>query len=249
MTCIGVFGLYVTPEKVGDAEITLGGVDESHIHGLSSPSLWWSYSYSARPIGEIQTASLPSDNDDTWLLSSSAIYINGKTTSLLSQKREIIFDSGTSNAYFDPSIAEVRLPLSPRSHRSLTHRRTGDLFIHLPENHSLLAGVDGVRDSVRDPMLRTHRARLRADADVHEHGGHAVQPDGAEQRTERGPVPWADGDVPDVHQCYRRVEPRRREPAQALLHHLQRGEPDNRVRGQWCVRVGDVGWGVRLTAL
>ncbi|EPT00519.1 hypothetical protein FOMPIDRAFT_1122329 [Fomitopsis schrenkii] len=83
----GVFGLYVTPEKVGDAEITLGGVDESHIHGLSSPSLC--------------------DNDDTWLLSSSAIYINGKTTSLLSQKREIIFDSGTSNAYFDPSIAEA----------------------------------------------------------------------------------------------------------------------------------------------
>ncbi|KAI0729489.1 acid protease [Fomitopsis betulina] len=85
----GVFGLYITPQKVGDAEITLGGVDESHIHG------------------EVQTASLPSDNDDTWLLSSSAIYINGNTTSLLSQTREVIFDSGTSNVYFDPSIAET----------------------------------------------------------------------------------------------------------------------------------------------
>ncbi|KZT63211.1 acid protease [Daedalea quercina L-15889] len=85
----GLFGLYVTPESVGNAEITLGGVDESHIHS------------------GIQTAPLPSDNDDTWLLSSSAIYINNKTTSLLSSTREIIFDSGTSNAYFDPSITEA----------------------------------------------------------------------------------------------------------------------------------------------
>lgn len=67
-------------------------------------------------VGEIQTASLPSDNDDTWLLSSSAIYINGKTTSLLSQNREIIFDSGTSNVYFDPSIAEVCPPCTFRTH-------------------------------------------------------------------------------------------------------------------------------------
>ena len=34
--CVGVFGLYVTPEKIGDAEITLGGVDESHIHGKAA---------------------------------------------------------------------------------------------------------------------------------------------------------------------------------------------------------------------
>ncbi|TFY63340.1 hypothetical protein EVJ58_g3306 [Rhodofomes roseus] len=84
-----LFGLYVTPDSVGNAEITFGGVDESHIHG------------------EIQTASLPSDNDDTWLLSSSAIYINEQTTSLLSSTRNIIFDSGTSNAYFDPEIAQA----------------------------------------------------------------------------------------------------------------------------------------------
>ncbi|KAH9915757.1 acid protease [Fomitopsis serialis] len=83
-----LFGLYVTPNSVGNAEITFGGVDESHIHG------------------EIQTASLPSDNDDTWLLSSSAIYINDQTTSLLSTSRTIIFDSGTSNVYFDPDITE-----------------------------------------------------------------------------------------------------------------------------------------------
>lgn len=83
-----LFGLYVTPHSVGNAEITFGGVDESHIHG------------------EIRTAALPSDNDDTWLLGSSAIYINDQTTSLLSTSRTIIFDSGTSNAYFDPNITE-----------------------------------------------------------------------------------------------------------------------------------------------
>lgn len=39
MACAGVFGLYVTPEKVGSAEITFGGVDESHIHGEATFSL------------------------------------------------------------------------------------------------------------------------------------------------------------------------------------------------------------------
>lgn len=49
---------------------------------------------------------LPSGSEGTWQLSSSAISINGKTTSALKKSRTIIFDSGTSNIVFPTTTTE-----------------------------------------------------------------------------------------------------------------------------------------------
>lgn len=83
--------MYLTPEAYGNAEITFGGIDTTkYISKLS---------YSALPL-------LAED----WELTSTGVYINGKTTTLLNTKRQIIFDSGTSNVLFDTDIAEASLP-------------------------------------------------------------------------------------------------------------------------------------------
>ena len=85
---LALFSMYLTPEAKGNAEITFGGIDSTKYTG--------SLSYSALPL-------FSSD----WELTSTGIYINGATTTLLDQTRQIIFDSGTSNVLFDTDIAEV----------------------------------------------------------------------------------------------------------------------------------------------
>lgn len=92
MAIEALFSMYLTPDaSYSNAELTLGGIDTTRYTG--------SLSYSALPI-------LAED----WELTSTGIYINGKTTTLLDTKRQIIFDSGTSNVLFDTDIAEVSLP-------------------------------------------------------------------------------------------------------------------------------------------
>ena len=46
-----------------------------------------------------------------WSATSSKISVNGKTTTLLSRKRSVIFDSGTSNVLFDTDVAEAMYAL------------------------------------------------------------------------------------------------------------------------------------------
>ncbi|KZT26713.1 acid protease [Neolentinus lepideus HHB14362 ss-1] len=84
-----VFGLYLTPNAIGNAELTIGGIDTTKF------------------TGSVSYASLPSDSGDTWQLSSPQISVNGKTTSTLKRTRTIIFDSGTSNVLFPTSTAEA----------------------------------------------------------------------------------------------------------------------------------------------
>ncbi|KDR75228.1 hypothetical protein GALMADRAFT_18662, partial [Galerina marginata CBS 339.88] len=72
-----LFSLYLTPQSVGKAELTIGGIDNSKFTGT--------------PV----FASLPSGSGSTWQLSSPGISVNGKTTSVLNVPRTIIFDSGT----------------------------------------------------------------------------------------------------------------------------------------------------------
>ncbi|KZT08336.1 acid protease [Laetiporus sulphureus 93-53] len=84
-----MFGMYLTPHTVGNAELTLGGVDESKINGT------------------IEWADKVVDPYGDWQLNSSRISVNGKTTLLLTSNRTIIFDSGTSNVYFSPDIANA----------------------------------------------------------------------------------------------------------------------------------------------
>ncbi|TBU33806.1 acid protease [Dichomitus squalens] len=82
-----LFSLFLTPEAVGNAELLIGGIDDSKFKGDL--------------IYTDQTGS------GDWVASSSSISINGKTTSVLNQQRDIIFDSGTSNILFSTETTEA----------------------------------------------------------------------------------------------------------------------------------------------
>ncbi|KAH9485175.1 Pepsin-2B [Psilocybe cubensis] len=84
-----LFSLYLTPQSVGKAELTLGGIDNTKFTGT--------------PI----FASLPSGSGSTWQLASPGLSVNGKTNSLLNSPRTIIFDSGTSNILFSTDTANA----------------------------------------------------------------------------------------------------------------------------------------------
>jgi len=84
-----LFGLFLTPLAVGDAELTIGGIDDSKFSG------------------DLTFASQAEDSGATWQLNSPGIFVNGKTNSVLNVPRTIIFDSGTSNVYFPTATAEA----------------------------------------------------------------------------------------------------------------------------------------------
>ncbi|KAF5392006.1 hypothetical protein D9757_003250 [Collybiopsis confluens] len=87
-----LFGLYLTPLAVGNAELTIGGVDQSKF------------------TGNLTFAS-QAGTGATWELRSPGISVNGKTTSVLNTARTVIFDSGTSNVLFDTSTANAMYAL------------------------------------------------------------------------------------------------------------------------------------------
>ncbi|KAF4621422.1 hypothetical protein D9613_001022 [Agrocybe pediades] len=88
-----LFSMYLTPKSVGNAELTLGGIDSSKF------------------TGELIYGSLPPDPSGEpprlWLLQSPGISVNGMTNDLLNTSRGIIFDSGTSNVVFSTNITEA----------------------------------------------------------------------------------------------------------------------------------------------
>ncbi|KAK7053483.1 Sulfate adenylyltransferase [Paramarasmius palmivorus] len=83
-----LFGMFLAPVDVGNAELTIGGIDESKFSG------------------PLVFASLPSGGSSTWRLNSPQISVNGQTTSTLRASRNLIFDSGTSNMVFDTGTTE-----------------------------------------------------------------------------------------------------------------------------------------------
>ncbi|KAJ7669356.1 acid protease [Mycena polygramma] len=84
-----LFSLFVTPQAVGGAELTVGGIDKSKFNG------------------SLTYAPLADAGSTTWSLTSPTISVNGKTTSVLKQTRDVIFDSGTSNILFSTDTAEA----------------------------------------------------------------------------------------------------------------------------------------------
>ncbi|KAH9944875.1 acid protease [Amylocystis lapponica] len=84
-----LFGMYLTPKATGNAELTLGGYDSSKFTG--------DLSYAPTTGGE----------GGNWVLTSSTLAVNGKTTDTLNSQRDIIFDSGTSNVVFDTQTTEA----------------------------------------------------------------------------------------------------------------------------------------------
>jgi len=83
-----LFSLFLTPDKVGGAELTLGGIDTSKFSG--TPTF----------LPVVGAGSF-------WELTSSKVSVNGKTSSALQGSMGIIFDSGTSNLVFPQDIAEA----------------------------------------------------------------------------------------------------------------------------------------------
>ncbi|KAG7098784.1 hypothetical protein E1B28_000691 [Marasmius oreades] len=84
-----LFGLFLTPLSVGNAELTIGGVDSSKFSG------------------PLTFASLPGRGSSAWTLTSTGVSVNGRTTSTLSTSRSLIFDSGTSNMIFNTATTEA----------------------------------------------------------------------------------------------------------------------------------------------
>ncbi|KAF8070647.1 acid protease [Lyophyllum atratum] len=84
-----LFSLFLTPNAVGNAELTIGGIDNTKFKG--NPTF----------------ASLPAGSSSTWRLLSPRLSVNGKTTSLLNTQRSVIFDSGTSNVLFSTATTEA----------------------------------------------------------------------------------------------------------------------------------------------
>ncbi|KAI0374023.1 acid protease [Pilatotrama ljubarskyi] len=86
-----LFSLFLTPNAVGDAELTIGGIDNTKFKG------------------DLIYADQTGGND--WVIPSSQITVNGKTTSVLKKRRSVIFDSGTSNILFDTQTTEAMYAL------------------------------------------------------------------------------------------------------------------------------------------
>ncbi|KAJ3554025.1 hypothetical protein NM688_g3316 [Phlebia brevispora] len=84
-----LFGLFLTPKSVGNAELTLGGVDTTKF------------------TGDITFASLFEASSGAWQLRSPSISVNGKTNSALKKTRTFIFDSGTSNVVMPQADTEA----------------------------------------------------------------------------------------------------------------------------------------------
>ncbi|GJJ14297.1 hypothetical protein Clacol_008561 [Clathrus columnatus] len=88
-----IFSLFLTPKSVGNAELTLGGIDESRVNGtlIFSPIV------------------LPEPNNifSNWMLNSTNITVNGQTAPILSETLSIVMDSGTSNLVFPANITEA----------------------------------------------------------------------------------------------------------------------------------------------
>ncbi|KAI0081248.1 acid protease [Panus rudis PR-1116 ss-1] len=82
-----LFSLFLTPNSVGGAEMTLGGIDDSKF------------------IGSLTFADITSTS--FWQLTSSSISVNGKTSRTLNTRRSMIFDSGTSNIVLPQADAEA----------------------------------------------------------------------------------------------------------------------------------------------
>ncbi|PPR05853.1 hypothetical protein CVT26_010133 [Gymnopilus dilepis] len=111
--------LYLTPKAVGNAELTLGGIDNSKFTGT--------------PV----FASLPSGSGSTWQLRSPKIFVNGQTTSVLNTARTIIFDSGTSNVLFPTATANaiyalISSDIKPNNDEPGTYGIACDLIDTLP---------------------------------------------------------------------------------------------------------------------
>lgn len=77
-----LFGMYLTPLAVGNAELTIGEINESKSNGSLTYVLV------------------------AWLLESPGVSVNGETA-CTQQTREVVFDSGRTSVLFDTATIEA----------------------------------------------------------------------------------------------------------------------------------------------
>ncbi|KAJ6499109.1 acid protease [Mycena sanguinolenta] len=119
-----LFSLFLTPQAIGNAELTVGGIDTTK---FTTPMTF---------------ASLPAGSGATWTLNSPQIFVNGKTTSVLKATRNVIFDSGTSNVLFPTATANAIYALIspniiPHTAEAGTYGIACDLIDTLPASISI----------------------------------------------------------------------------------------------------------------
>ena len=110
---LALFSMYLTPNSVGNAELTLGGIDSSKFTGKHlfierrPMNRLWADQLKGTPIYASVPPSSSGKPSVVWKAPSSGISVNGQTTDLLNTSRAIIFDSGTSNIIFSTNTTEV----------------------------------------------------------------------------------------------------------------------------------------------
>ncbi|KAJ7646694.1 acid protease [Roridomyces roridus] len=115
-----LFGFFLTPQAEGNAELTIGGIDDTKFDG------------------PLMFASLPAPGEQVdWSLISPQVFVNGQTTSLLNATREVIFDSGTSNVLFPTDLTEaiyalISPDIVPHASENGTYGIACDLIPTLP---------------------------------------------------------------------------------------------------------------------
>jgi len=118
-----IFGLSLTAESVGNAELSLGGFDSSKVTG----------DLQFAPI--IKPQSLPA----FWALETSAVSVNGRIATNIPQRLGIIFDSGTSNCVFPKTITEALYAMI--SPQITAHGSLGAYGVQCSEINSIAANI------------------------------------------------------------------------------------------------------------
>ncbi|CAE6461519.1 unnamed protein product [Rhizoctonia solani] len=85
-----IMGFWLTPTSAGEAEMTLGGVDDSKLEGK-----------------KVNYIPIPKGAYGFWQLESTQFAVNGKTNEALKQIRQVYFDSGTANLQLPKSTTEA----------------------------------------------------------------------------------------------------------------------------------------------
>ncbi|KAJ7646685.1 acid protease [Roridomyces roridus] len=85
-----LFSFFLTPKAVGDAELTVGGIDSAKFRG--------SLTYASLP---------PNGSGELWSLDSPQVFVNGQTNALLNTIKNFVFDAGLSAALLPTNTTEA----------------------------------------------------------------------------------------------------------------------------------------------
>ena len=88
-----LFSFYLTPQSVGNAELTLGGIDHTKYKG------------------DLTYISIEESKYPFWLLKNTEFTVNNEKTNAKHKDRIFVIDSGTSNVVMPKEDAEVRFVL------------------------------------------------------------------------------------------------------------------------------------------